>query len=73
MRSRRSWRNQEKLWRYLTPPVTAPPGTAPHNYTREEIALMPLGTRDRNRMLEEFEKRESKAEDDTNAAETSRS
>lgn len=27
MRTRRSWRNQERLWRYLTPPV--PPAEVP--------------------------------------------
>lgn len=56
MRTRRSWRNQKRLWHYLTPQAPAKPECVPH--TREEImAMYWLGKTSRNLMLRDLEKR----------------
>lgn len=60
MRTRRSPRNQERVWKYLTPPL--PPAPAPvvrslDDWTDEEIRASRLAKADKTRLLKANEKR----------------
>lgn len=58
MRTRRSWRNQERLWKALGGPAPPKPIPSPPK-TREEIeAMWWLSKRTRNALIRELEKKE---------------
>lgn len=57
MKTRRSWRNQQRLWKYLTPPAPAKPQTVATPRTNADIdAMFWLSKQDKRLLKKDAEK-----------------